>query len=101
MLAAEEPAAVFQPVAHDMCAAMRAGRRQGSDRTFEAVEKMGLPLHDYLKGLVIVVSARLANRHNVTSQLVWALSVVELLRAPKTMQIDLNQCRPSVLSGSK
>ena len=80
MLAAEEPAAVFQPVAHDMCAAMRAGRRQGSDRTFEAVEKMGLPLHDYLKGLVIVISARLANRHGVTFQLRWPLSVVEYAR---------------------
>jgi hypothetical protein len=67
MLAAKKSTTIFQAVTYDMRPAMRAGRCQRADRTFEAVEEVTFSIHSHLEAFVIVVSARLANRHDVTS----------------------------------
>ena len=60
VIAAEHPAALVQAVTDEAHAAMRAGGRELMDRAFEAVERIGLALRHNLKGLVVVVTARVA-----------------------------------------
>ncbi len=67
MFAAKEGSFLFKTVADDTDAAMGAGRRKGVDRAFEAIEGMGLAALNYLKRLVVIVSASLAYCHDNTS----------------------------------
>ena len=53
----------FDAVAHDTAIAVGTNRRQGVDRTLEAIEGVALSAHDNLKRLVIVVLANFACRH--------------------------------------
>jgi hypothetical protein len=57
MLAAEECAVLFQPVADDADAAVLARRRQRVDRAFETVEGVGGAVHAHLERLVVIVAA--------------------------------------------
>src|SRR5262249_29457899 len=63
MLAAEESAFLFEPMADDVDAAVLAGRRQRVDRALEAVEGVGRAVHAHLEGLVVVVAAGFASGH--------------------------------------
>jgi len=54
---AVEDAVGFYPMTNNLATAMMASRSQGSNRTFEAVEDMCLPTHEYLKGLIVVIAA--------------------------------------------
>src|SRR5262245_44843511 len=56
MRAAEHVAALLQSVTDDTSAAVGAGRRQCVDGAFEAVERVGGPIHFHLEGLVVVVA---------------------------------------------
>jgi hypothetical protein len=67
MGAAVEGAIDFYPVADNAAAAVMTGRGQGSDRAFEAIEGMGLPSHDNLKGLIVVVATPLTLGHSSSS----------------------------------
>src|SRR5262245_60871192 len=42
---------------------MAASWGQSVDRTFETVERMLFPAHDYIEGLVVIVATRLTARH--------------------------------------
>ena len=64
VLAAEEGAFLFKPVADYVNAAMPASWSECVDRTFEAVKGVGSAVHDHLKGLVVIVSAGFACCHN-------------------------------------
>jgi len=64
MLAAEECAFLFQPVANDMNTTIVAGRSQRMDRALKAIEGMGRAVHGHLKGLIIVISAGFASGHD-------------------------------------
>ena len=63
MVAAEHLFALLQAMADDAHTAMRACGRQHIDGAFKTVEGMGLTPRSYLKGLVVVVTARVAYRH--------------------------------------
>src|SRR6266536_3797346 len=63
MNATKDRAAFFHAVTDDVGAAVRASRRDAMDRAFETVERVGHPVHDHLKRLVIVVSASFASGH--------------------------------------
>jgi len=61
--AAEEPALDFSTVSDDPAPAMRTGRRQSVNGTLEAIEGVVLSAEPYLKSLVVVVAAIIADRH--------------------------------------
>ena len=61
--AAVEVPVRFDPVANDSAPAVTAGRGQGMDRTFEAVEAVRFSRHHHIERLVIVVSANFTNAH--------------------------------------
>src|SRR5260370_5735014 len=63
MSATKNRAAFFHAVTNDMGAAVRASRRDPLDRAFETIERVGNPVQDHLKRLVIVVSAGFASCH--------------------------------------
>ena len=64
MLAAEKGALFFKSVTDNPNATMCACRRKGMDRTFEAVEGVGLATLDYLKCLVVFIPAGFADCHD-------------------------------------
>jgi hypothetical protein len=64
VLAAEEGAFLFKPVADYVNAAMPASWSECVDRAFEAVKRVGSAVRDHLKGLVVIVSAGFASCHN-------------------------------------
>jgi hypothetical protein len=70
MFAAIELITIFQTVAYNARATMFASRRQLPDGAFEAVKGMCFAIHHDLKGLVVVVAARFADRHDITSGLI-------------------------------
>ncbi len=53
-------------MADDTGATLGATWRQCSDRTFKAIEDMGLDVNHYLKALVLVISADFADLHDIT-----------------------------------
>jgi hypothetical protein len=63
MVTAEHLFAFLHAVADDAHTAMRAGGCQHMNRAFKTVEGMSLAPRCYLKGLVVVVTARVAYRH--------------------------------------
>ena len=63
VLATEERAFLFEPVADYVNAAMPASWSECVDRTFEAVKGVRSAVHDHLKGLVVIVSAGFASCH--------------------------------------
>jgi hypothetical protein len=63
MDAAEDFAALLDPVPDDPAMAVRANRRECVDRAFEAIKSVALAGNDYLKRLVIVIFANFAFRH--------------------------------------
>lgn len=67
VFAAEDGSCSLQAVTNDAGTAMRAGWRKRMDRTLKAIEGMGFATLDYLKCLVIVVSASLAYAYDITS----------------------------------
>jgi hypothetical protein len=70
MFAAIELIIIFQTVAYNARATMFACRRQLPDGAFEAVKGVCFAIHHDLKGLVVVVAARFADRHDITSGLI-------------------------------
>jgi hypothetical protein len=66
VLAAEKGTCLLEAVSNDASAAMIAGRRERVDGAFEAVERVGLAVHRYLKCLVVVVATGFAHSHRVT-----------------------------------
>ena len=63
MVTAEHLFVLLQAVADDAHTAMYAGGCQHMDRALKTVEGIGLGTHNDLKGLVVVVTARVAYRH--------------------------------------
>lgn len=55
---------LLDAVPDDATFAMRTRRSELVDRTFEAVEDIGLARHAYLEGFVVLVSALIAPRHD-------------------------------------
>jgi len=53
---AVEVAVGFYPMTNNLAPAMMTSRSQGRNRTFEAVEDMCLPAHEYFKGLIVVIA---------------------------------------------
>ena len=72
MLAAEKCAFLFEPMADDMNTTISAGRSKRMDRALKAIESVGPAVHDYLKRLVVVISARFAFGHDCLP-LTWAI----------------------------
>lgn len=60
---AEEDAVVFEAVSEDAGAAVGAGRGEGLDGAFEAVEGVGFAIHGDVEGFVVFVSAGVATCH--------------------------------------
>jgi hypothetical protein len=67
MRTAEELSVRLHAVAHDLAMAMAALGRERVDRTFEAVERVGLAVLNHLERFVVVVSADFARGHDVSS----------------------------------
>src|SRR6185436_328968 len=65
--AAVERAAGLHAVPDDPAIAMLARRSEKVDRALEAVEGVALPVQDHVEGLVVLVAAALAPRHDLSS----------------------------------
>jgi hypothetical protein len=75
MFAAIELITIFQTVAYNACATMFARGRQLPDSAFEAVKGVCFAIHHDLKGLVVIVAASFADRHDITSGLINRLRI--------------------------
>lgn len=69
MLAAEKGTLFLKAVTDNPNATMCACRCQGMDRTFEAIEGVGLATSDHVKRLVVFIPAGFADRHDTASPL--------------------------------
>jgi hypothetical protein len=65
-------AVMLYAVADDPARTVGAGRSEGMDRTFEAVERVALAVHDDVESIVVIIAAHVADSHlSLHSVWVW------------------------------
>jgi hypothetical protein len=74
-----EPILGFHAVTDDSAPAMGARHCQRVDRAFEAIEGVGLTLHDHVEGLVVAVAADFAFTHIVLLEIPFVAAPTPLL----------------------
>jgi hypothetical protein len=67
MIATIQLASLLHAVPYDSATAMRTRRCQCLDRAFKTIEGVGMPVHNHVEGLGILVAAGFTSRHMASS----------------------------------